>query len=180
MGKSLARDNVHSTILTSLQKPRVPDCSPSGSVTLNFWTMLPAFNLLHVHMVQEGKRHTWDQITDWKQKGWGSVQCLFSLQYKTHKMSARSCLPFSPGSKAYSRDVLKYVTYHGLSPQRGTAHASAPYGFHSFTMRKAYLNCCHVYAPFNHWNCGFVIKICVSPLFQQALNKCQHCRECFI
>lgn len=49
MAKSLARDGVHSTILTSLQKPRVPDCRPSGSVTLNFWTVLTAFSLLHIH-----------------------------------------------------------------------------------------------------------------------------------
>lgn len=54
MEKSLSRDLVHSTILTSLQKLRVPDCSTSGSVTLNFWSMLRALNVLHTHMEGEG------------------------------------------------------------------------------------------------------------------------------
>lgn len=49
MEKSLSRDLVHSTLLTSLQKLRVPDCSTSGSVTLNFWSMLTALNVLHIH-----------------------------------------------------------------------------------------------------------------------------------
>lgn len=50
MEKSLSRDLVHSTILTSLQKLRVPDCSTSGCVTLNFWSMLTALNVLHTYM----------------------------------------------------------------------------------------------------------------------------------
>ena len=55
MEKSLSLDRVHSTILTSLQKLRVPDCGTSGSVTLNFWSMLIALNLLHIHSEGEGK-----------------------------------------------------------------------------------------------------------------------------
>ena len=58
MEKSLSRDLVHSTILTSLQKLRVPDCSTSGSVTLNFWSMLRALNVLHTHMEGDGGEDT--------------------------------------------------------------------------------------------------------------------------
>ena len=50
MEKLLSRDLVHSTMLTSLQKLRVPDCSTSGCVTLNFWSMLTALNMLHTYM----------------------------------------------------------------------------------------------------------------------------------
>lgn len=56
MEKSLSRDLVHSTILTSLQKLRAPDCSTSGCVTLNFWSMLTALNVLHTYMEWGGRK----------------------------------------------------------------------------------------------------------------------------
>lgn len=112
MEKSLSRDLAHSTILTSLQKLGVPDCSTSGSVTLNFWSMLTALKLLHIHMKGEGKRHTWDHIpgTQWKQDWAGHrVQSfstpLLSASRNTQKMLKELSLPPISYIKAFSRDI---------------------------------------------------------------------------